>query len=46
MELLNFPNLKASTLGLTFVHMLKGFWPILFKIRAGALLWQYPGLFR
>ena len=25
MEPLNFPNLKASTLGLTFVHILKDF---------------------
>ena len=46
MEPLNFPNLKASTLGLTFVHILKGFWQILLKIRPGALLWQYPSLFR
>ena len=37
MEPLNFPNLKASTLGLTFVHILKGFWQILLKIRPGAL---------
>ena len=46
MEPLIFPNLKASTLELNFLHSLNGFWPVLLKIRSEALLWHHLGLFR